>query len=58
MVQYWFVDRKENLKLFFLEINTQPGLTHFSLVPEQLNYNKIDFTKLIANLLNASLCQK
>lgn len=53
-----FIYNEKSEKLFFLEINTQPGLTPFSLVPEQLNYNKIDFTKLIANLLNASLCQK
>jgi len=50
-------DEKKN-NLFFLEINTQPGLTSVSLVPEQLIYNKIDFTTLIKNLLDSSLCQE
>ena len=47
-----------NKKIYFLEINTQPGLTPVSLVPEQLNYNNIDFTTLIDKLLRASECQK
>ena len=32
-----FIYDEKNNKLFFLEINTQPGLTSVSLVPEQLN---------------------
>ena len=47
-----------NKKIYFLEINTQPGLTLVSLVPEQLNYNNIDFTMLIDKLLKASSCQE
>ena len=47
-----------NKKIYFLEINTQPGLTPISLVPEQLNYNNIDFTTLIDKLLKASSCQE
>ena len=47
-----------NKKIYFLEINTQPGLTPVSLVPEQLNYNNIDFLTLIENLLKASSCQE
>ena len=50
-------DEKNNI-IYFLEINTQPGLTPISLVPEQLNYNNIGFTTLIDNLLKSSLCQK
>ena len=38
--------------LFFLEINSQPGLTSISLVPEQLNYQNISFDDLIANIIN------
>ena len=38
--------------LFFLEINTQPGLTPISLVPEQLNFNKINFDSLIKKLID------
>ena len=47
-----------NKKMYFLEINTQPGLTPVSLVPEQLNYNNINFTTLIDKLLRASSCQE
>ena len=50
-------DEKNNI-IYFLEINTQPGLTPISLVPEQLNYNNIGFTTLIDNLLKSSLCQE
>ena len=40
---------------FFLEINTQPGLTPLSLVPEQLKYRDISFNKLILNLIECAL---
>ncbi len=53
-----FLYDERNKKLYFLEINTQPGLTPVSLVPEQLNYNNIDFTTLIDKLLKASSCQE
>ena len=38
-------------KVYFLEINTQPGLTKLSLVPEQLNYHQISFKDFIMNLI-------
>ena len=41
-----------NKEIFFLEINTQPGLTPISLVPEQLKYKKISFDDLILSILN------
>jgi len=34
-------------KFFLLEVNTQPGLTSLSLVPEIARYTKIPFTKLV-----------
>ncbi len=34
-------------KFFLLEVNTQPGMTSLSLVPEIAHYNKISFTKLV-----------
>ena len=45
-------------KIIFLEINTQPGLTPVSLVPEQLNYKGIDFSELIHSLINLAECRK
>ena len=44
--------------IYFLEINTQPGLTSISLVPEQLSHKNIDFDTLIRIILESSLWQK
>jgi len=40
-----------NGKFYLLEINTQPGMTKLSLVPEIANYNGISFIKLIEWIL-------
>ena len=41
---------------YLLEINTQPGMTDLSLVPEIAEYKKISFDKLIKKLiLDASI---
>ena len=43
-------------KFYILEINTQPGMTSLSLVPEIANYKGISFENLVEKiLLNASL---
>ena len=43
-------------KFFLLEINTQPGMTNLSLVPEIANYKGISFTSLVEKiLLDASI---
>ena len=40
----------------FLEINTQPGMTNLSLVPEIAKYNGISFQNLVEKiLLDASI---
>ena len=36
-----------NGKFFLLELNTQPGMTDLSLVPEIAKYSKISFVKLV-----------
>ena len=41
--------------IYFLEINTQPGLTPVSLVPEQLKKINISFNELILNILKCAL---
>ena len=43
-------DTKKN-KIFFLETNTQPGLTPISLLPEQANYKGLPFSKIIFILI-------
>ena len=43
-------------KFYLLEINTQPGMTNLSLVPEIANYYGINFDSLVEKiLLDASL---
>ena len=43
-------------KFFLLEINTQPGMTNLSLVPEIASYYKLNFNDLVETiLLDASL---
>ena len=43
-------------KFYLLEINTQPGMTSLSLVPEIANFRGINFEKLVEKiLLNAGL---
>ena len=34
-------------KFFLLEVNTQPGMTSLSLVPEIAEYKNISFSKLV-----------
>ena len=36
---------------YLLEINTQPGMTSLSLVPEIANYKKLSFEKLVEKIL-------
>jgi D-alanine-D-alanine ligase len=38
-------------KFYLLEINTQPGMTSLSLVPEIARYNNISFKKLIQRII-------
>ena len=45
-----------NGKFYLLEINTQPGMTSLSLVPEIAEYKKISFDKLVQKIiLDASI---
>jgi D-alanine-D-alanine ligase len=41
--------------LYLLEVNTQPGMTPLSLVPEQARYRGISYEALVARLLAAAL---
>ena len=42
---------KDN-KFYLLEINTQPGMTDLSLVPEIAKYVNISFQKLVKNIID------
>ena len=41
--------------LFLLEVNTQPGMTPLSLVPEQARHNGIDYPELVEMIVREAL---
>jgi D-alanine-D-alanine ligase len=43
-------------RLVFLEINTQPGMTPLSLVPEQAQHHGISFTQLVTWMVEEARC--
>lgn len=43
-------------KVYFLEINTQPGMTSTSLVPEQAAHVGITFPKLVSKMVEVAKC--
>ncbi len=45
-------------KFYLLEINTQPGMTSLSLVPEIANYNDISFINLIEKIIKDASINK
>ena len=45
-------------KFYLLEINTQPGMTSLSLVPEIARYQKISFIQLIEEIINDASINK
>ena len=49
-----FDDKTEELVM--LELNTQPGMTRTSLVPEQAEYKGISMSALVSSLLEAAQC--
>lgn len=49
-------DTKGTDGLYFLEINTQPGLTAESIGPSQVVYNGMSFVKLCSHLVETAQC--
>ena len=47
-----------NGKIYILEINTQPGMTKLSLVPEIAEYEGLNFFNLINQLLKDASIKK
>ena len=43
-------------QVYLLEINTQPGMTPMSLVPEQARYAEIEFTELVTWMVENASC--
>lgn len=52
----WDDSRPGTTGLYFLEMNTQPGLTPLSLLPEQAKYKGMDFPNLIEWMLDHPVC--
>tara|TARA_Y200000002_G_scaffold283042_1_gene237014 strand:- start:714 stop:1658 length:945 start_codon:yes stop_codon:yes gene_type:complete len=46
-----FIYDTKQKKIYFLEINTQPGLTSISLLPEQAKHKNISFKNVILGIL-------
>jgi D-alanine-D-alanine ligase len=46
----------ENDQLYILELNTQPGMTPTSLVPEQALHDGIDFVELVSWMVENAAC--
>ena len=47
---------EENDRLYLLELNTQPGMTQTSLVPEQASFCNLSMHNLITLLIEAAQC--
>ena len=45
-------------RLILLEVNTQPGMTPTSLVPEQAAYRGYDFGRLVRWILEDASCDR
>ena len=43
--------------LYFLEINTQPGMTPTSLVPEQAQYAGMSYADLVTWIVEGATCR-
>jgi D-alanine-D-alanine ligase len=48
-------DRQGVEGLYLLEVNTQPGMTPLSLVPEQARHRGIDYATLVERMVEAAL---
>ena len=49
-----YIMSKKNRKVYFLEMNTHPGLTKLSLAPEQANYQGLSYLYLLKQIINSS----
>ena len=50
----WDEERSED-GLFLLEVNTQPGMTPLSLVPEQARHRGMDYPALVQRIVEEAL---
>ncbi len=50
-----YILNSKNRKIYFLELNTHPGLTKLSLAPEQANYQSFSYLNLLKQIITSSL---
>ena len=50
-----FILDKKNGRIYFLELNTHPGLTKISLAPEQAKFNNLSYLNLLEKIITSSL---
>ena len=50
-----FILDNKNGKVYFLELNTHPGLTKISLAPEQAGFNDLSYLNLLEKIMISSL---
>ena len=50
--------RFHNNKFYLLELNTQPGMTSLSLVPEIASYTGVNFIQLIEEIIKDASINK
>ena len=48
----------DSATLYFMELNTHPGMTPLSLVPEIAAYRNISFAMLVQHLVENAKCRK
>ena len=51
-------DTKDPARIIFLEVNTQPGMTDLSLLPEAAKYAGISYENLVSLLVEEAECEK
>jgi len=56
--RYDDTDKTKPAKIVFLEINTQPGMTNLSLLPEAAKYAGISYENLVSLLVEEAQCEK
>ena len=50
-----FILDKKNGRIYFLELNTHPGLTKISLTPEQAKFNNLSYLNLLEKIITSSI---
>jgi D-alanine-D-alanine ligase len=51
-------DKDNGYGLIVLELNTQPGMTPFSLVPEMVACEGVSYEELVSWMVEDSSCQR